>query len=652
MKKNSPEYIYEQYTNANGYFNNLGLKREIERAINFEEGRQWSTDPAIEEYPKLTLNIIKQIGKVRKSGIMQNEYGFLVNTNDFASIRKIQDFLKYLSNRANLKRLDLKALEDDYKKGTAIGYFYWDEEKRGFMQRSGGQMRYEMVDIRNFRVANPYIENIQDQEWIIMVKREKKNAIISKFPHIKLEDLATEGNLGTGDTEKIVPTMNEEEEIINLYTKFFRNKDGEVIYTITTKTHVIKPPTAINPYFIGNKEEMADTSSLFDNLTEKKIMELKKKDKRSKATWNLYPFVKLCLNKRDNNFYGIPIINEYIETQKSINNHFSIYDKALQDNVRGGWVYRKGVLDAEEITTESGQMVGLDLMPNEDISKALGRLPIANIPSDSSRYSEGLLSIQKQIAGVSNVQLGHADYSGQSAKQTQMLLQRAQENASDNATEFNEYKKEQAYIMFLFAKFYYDNEEFVIIKHGERSDDVIEYLGNEAFNGEDFVNQEIVVDIKVGPAASFSEYNNIEILGLMVQSGQLPFEAYVTMLPDGYISNKEELIEVASNNSKREIDALKQEIEQQAKVLEQFYNTYKKLEKDRDNIDNVIRENQRLKEEMAELVATSIKQTAETQENYRTLLEDTQQLLRQYQQTHGGKSATGSRSAFDFEEIE
>ena len=49
----------------------------------------------------------------------------------------------------------------------------------------------------------------------------------------------------------------------------------------------------------------------------------------------------------------------------------------------------------------------------------------------------------QEVAGSSNVQIGKADFSGQSGKQTEMLLARAKENASDTAMLFNEFKREQ-----------------------------------------------------------------------------------------------------------------------------------------------------------------------------------------------------------------
>ena len=91
--------IYEQFENANGFKTQLNLTKEINRSVLFENGKQWNMDEDIAEYPKITLNIIKQIGKTRKSNVMQNEYAYLINSTNFQSIRKIQDFLKYLASQ-------------------------------------------------------------------------------------------------------------------------------------------------------------------------------------------------------------------------------------------------------------------------------------------------------------------------------------------------------------------------------------------------------------------------------------------------------------------------------------------------------------------------------------------------------------------------
>lgn len=609
--------VYHEFEYANSFKEGIGLRKDITRSVLFENGKQWNMDEDIKDFPKITLNIIKQIGKVRKSNIMQNEYGYLVNSTNFKSVRKIQDFLKYLANCVNMKAKDLKALNDDYTKGTSIGYFYWDAEKRGFMHHSGGEMRYEVIDIRNFAVANPYIQSIQDQEWVIFVSREKINSLKKKYGEDI--DIYSDGNLYTIDTEFEPTAYHPEDELVNVYTKFYRNDEGQVFFTITTQTEILKEPTPLNPFYEGPSEEQPNTTSLQDEPTN---------DPRETEVWHLYPFARLCLNERDNNFYGLPITLEYIETQKSINNHYSVYDKALQDNVLGGYVFRKGVLDSAEVTTENGQMIELDTLPNEPIGNVFQRIPVANVPADSHNYSQSLVGMARNTAGASNVQLGQSDYAGQSGKQTQMLLQRARENASDNAMLFNEFKREQAYIMFLFSKFFYDNEQFVKIDHGFKEDNVKIYGGMDTFNGTEYMKDKVLIDIKVGASPSFSEFNNVEMLGLMVQSGQAPFEAYISLLPDGYISNKQELLKITKENSQKQIQALQQQLQQAQQVMQQMNQQYQKTQKDLKNIDTVIKENERLKSMMAEVSAKAIEKTNNSNKELKTMTSEMEKLLR------------------------
>lgn len=626
-KEKKTQQNYQQFELANGFKSSIGLLKEIERSVLFEGGKQWNMDEDIKDFPKITLNIIKQIGKTRKSNIMQNKYGYLVNSTNFKSIRKIQDFLKYLSEITNLRKKDLKAVDDDYKKGTAIHYFYWDAEKRGFMNNSGGEMRVEVVDIRNFAVANPYLQDIQDQEWVMLVTRERMNALKSKFPK-SAKDIVSDGRSYTSSTETNQSHVTNEEDFVNVYIKFFRNFEGQVFFEITTENTMLKEATPLNPFYekgLSRKEE-PNTTSVMDEVDREA-----QRDKRSKHVWNLYPFARLVLNERDNCFYGYPITMEYIESQKSINNHYSIYDKALQDNVLGGFVFRKGVIDANEITAENGQMIEVDTMPNERIDGAFGRIPVANVPQDSLGYSQGLVGMVRQVAGASNVQLGMSDYAGQSGKQTEMLLNRAKENSSDNAMLFNEFKREQANIMFLFAKFFYDNEAFTLVDHGMNEDNVKSYMGNNdggKFNGTEYLEDDVMIDIQVGSAPSFSEFTNLELLGLMVQSGQLPFEVYLSMLPDGYVSNREELKKLAENNSNKVIQQLQQELEQAKNVMQQMAKAYEQTAKDRDNIDTVVRENANLKSMLAEQTANAIKSVAEMSQKNQEMMMEMQNVLK------------------------
>jgi hypothetical protein len=606
--------VYREFEHATSFIDSLNLRRDIKRCVNFEAGNQWNMDEDVQDFPKVTLNIVKQIGKVRKSNVLQNEYGYLVSVDDLKSVRKIQDFLKHLADKLKLKQKELKIINDVFTKGTGIMYFYWDAEKNGFLSKSGGTLRAEVIDIRRFRVADPYIQDIQDQEYVIFTSRERLDSIKAKYG----VDVPPTAEDYTQETEKFVTSEDPQQDFTNVYTKFYRNEDGQVFFVITTETHLIKAPTPLNPYYEGSSKEQPNSMSTMDEMKNKKL---------GQQVFDRYPFASIVFDERDNCFYGIPGALEIIEAQKSINQHFSVYDKGIQDNVLGGFIHRRGVLGEQEITTENGQILQLDLLPGENWQNVFGRIPVNNIPSEALNYSSNLLGVVRQVSGASNVTIGAADYAGQSGKQTQMLLQRARENSNDLALVFNEFKKDQAYIMFLFSKFFYDNEAFSIVEHGYMKDNMRNYQGNDKFDGTQYVDKDVQIEIRVGPAPSFSEFSSMELLGLMVQSGQAPLEVYLTNLPDGYVNNKQELLDLLKENSQKQIQGLTQQLEQAQMVMQQMNEAYKRTQKDMQNIDTIIQENNRLKSMMADLSARAIEISKTASQENLTLTNDIQRLL-------------------------
>jgi hypothetical protein len=192
---------------------------------------------------------------------------------------------------------------------------------------------------------------------------------------------------------------------------------------------------------------------------------------------------------------------------------------------------------------------------------------------------------------------------------------------------FNEFKREEAEIMFLFSKFFYDNEDFSVVDHGFKQDNITTYEGMNKFNGQDYMGKDVMIDIKVGPAASFSEFSSVELLGLMVQSGQAPLEVYISNLPDNYVNNKQELLNMLRNNSQKQIQQLQQQLEQSKMIMDQMNKQYQKTQKDMQNIDTVIQENARLKSMMAEITAKMYEQNSSQAQKNAEMTKEMQQLL-------------------------
>lgn len=585
MNKADASRIREEFEKGTSFLSSLNLFNDIERCNNFLVGNQWSNNIDLRDYPKIVINVIRQIRDVQLSQILQNEYSFLVSSNNYKSNKKIQDFLKFISSKLKLRKLDLEAIEDTATKGTALMYFFWDGDKYNYATKTKGELRAEIVDIRNFRVANEYNANIQDQEWVIFSNVEKKVALSKKYGIKEIK-----GDLENYDKRQYV----DGDERVNVYTKFYRNEDGQVHFIISTSDMILKEATPLNPFYKGSKKAQEDTLKTPDTYEMNRIKE---------RTFNLYPFACLVLNRRDKCFYGIPSITEMIEAQKSINSHFALYEKALENNVIGGFIKKSGVMQDIEITTDNAQIWNVDLGPNERVGDVITRIPPANIPQDSLNYSNNLLGLIKSVNGASNVLIGQSDYSGQSGRQTAMLINRAKENSTSKAMLFNEFKKEQAEIMFLFSIFYYENVEFTLTKHGQEMDINTEYKGENSYNGEEYIEEDLMIDIKVSPSQTFSESASLEIAGLMVQSGQIDYKMYLKQLPDGYVNNRDELLKDIE-----EMEARKAEKEQ---LINQVQSLQKELEDSRKSVEEsveimgkayaVLEQNKKLKEMVIEL---------------------------------------------------
>ena len=176
-----------------------------------------------------------------------------------------------------------------------------------------------------------------------------------------------------------------------------------------------------------------------------------------------------------------------------------------------------------------------------------------------------------------------------------MLLERARENTSHYSYIFNEFKVEQAEVMFLFSKFYYDNEDFTIIKHGFQEDFEESYVGENKFNGREYMEDRVQISIKVGVAQSYSEYANLDLLGKMVQSGQAPLKTYILALNDNSF-NKQELLNALNENESMQINKLKQDLEAMQRQNQILVDAYNREKQSFENVHLIKQENERLKQ--------------------------------------------------------
>lgn len=637
VNKPKTQRIATLFENGQSYKNSLNLNQEITRSINFVEGKQWSNAEGTEDYPKIVLNYVKQIMKVRQGGILQNDYTFLINTLRFEDTKKIQYFLKYLYNTMRIRKKNLKVIADNFKKGTSGLYFYWDNDVFAPMAKQVGTLKAEVFDVRQLVVADPAIQDIQDQEWIIYNIREKVGALRKKYPN-KADEIFSDGYFELSETQREQMGEKDEDEQTNVYIHYYRNKSGDVCYSIHTQFIELKGETLLRPLREEEKEEDIDVEEMPSTLSTNDDRDNDDVEDNDHPVFGLYPFAVYVMDERDNIFYGQPGAYEFIEAQKSINAHFSNYDYAIGQNVLGGFVMKRGTLGDQEITTDNGQILELETLPGERISDVFGRIPVNNIPTDALSYSGVLGNNLRSVSGATNIQMGQADYSNQTAKATEMLLARARENSSDYAILFEEYMRDVAHVMFMFAKFYYERKEFNIVEHGNEKDSNTSFEGEEAFSGSDYEMDYVDFDIQVSPSQSFNETVLQQLAMMAVQTGNLKMLSVLKMLPYNTFPSFKELKDelIKEDNTTDIIRQQEEQLKQAQQVLQQMSEEYKKMQEKMGTMDVVVKENLRLKEEMMNVYAKSIEQVKDSTQNVLELQNEITRLLSIVNNMKGG----------------
>ena len=205
MIKLTPSSVFEEYEKSINFKNSIGKHGIFDQSIinqRFYVGDQWHGANCGNRRPLVRHNIIKRIGEFKMSQILGAPFSVKYGINGIPrqanlSSTPLKDRALGLENSKNIgddelnclneildkyylvtsKRLHLDAvlaaaLKDAYIFGTGIVYTYWD----GFVKTGTfkgnipvtGDIKTEVLDVRNVSFANPYEKDIEKQPFIII----------------------------------------------------------------------------------------------------------------------------------------------------------------------------------------------------------------------------------------------------------------------------------------------------------------------------------------------------------------------------------------------------------------------------------------------------------------------------------------------------
>lgn len=511
----------ELYDINSRFFANEKIIEYTNQNQNFYNGIQYP----LENYKnmiRIVENICKMDVDIKTSKVCGTPiYLAFTADNQHTNCTALREFDEYNCKKLHMDAHKKQAATNGFVNGTEITFVRWDPDDISYKGIYKGGLVLEHIDIRNFAVANPYIQDIQNQEWVmfwedypvesVRAMVEGKNEAEKKK---KMELIIPEDANGNPEDYKRPELINS--GLVRMYTRFFRVK-GDVYFMCSTETidlfnypHPLSKQTSksiIKEIVEDYKKKVKkgdledETSKVVDydidyenivNCSVSAEQITKKAYGKIKEKFSLYPFAIFRPSPRNRSFYGKSEIEGLIPAQKVVNYCLSMLAKCAENNAYSKIIVKPDALQGQEITNEPGQViVDYTQFSNTPGIKALESQPMPNGLFD---YVNGLISLTRLVNGFNEVMDGSVTNKDMSGYMLQQMIKQSNTSIEQIQKLFWIYYEDLAHIRLMFYKHYVDEAKYTI------------ELSDSEFEGEEQARIQMYNKLKNGgESAAFPE---------------------------------------------------------------------------------------------------------------------------------------------------
>ena len=324
----------ELYEKDSSYKDKTNLINHINKCQDFYNGKQFPE--ASNGMLKVVMNICKQMVDIKSSKICGTPiYLAYTADNPDTDCVALRQFDEYNREKLYQDEENQQAAINGFTNGTEITFLRWDDDDTTYKGIYKGGLKIEHIDPIQFAVENPYIQDVQNQKWVMFWSDMPVQAILDIMEYRKGEDKEKKREMLLQEARKSYNDDIVDKEIVNsalvrVFTRYFRI-DGEVYFTLETETVEIfacphplsrrlgkeKAKQLVKRYFKereedGVRDENGDLVKDFDidyedimvnsdpkdTLTDEKYKEIKEK-------FSLYPFAIFEPIRKNRSFFGI-----------------------------------------------------------------------------------------------------------------------------------------------------------------------------------------------------------------------------------------------------------------------------------------------------------------------------------------------------------
>lgn len=551
--ENVAEDIWAAYENSCSYMNSIGMRAQIQKNIDFYEGRQWPA-PTKDTLgmPRPIIDITSFTVDNKRANISGTPVKITFTSTDEAKAKTLNNYTEYWLRRVKFKNKLKKAVcRAAVDCGACFHVFY-----------QGGKLKLELIDVRNLHVSDPTSDDLQEMDWIIISSR-KPLSVVKKMAD---EDVELEGL--TEDDDNITGTETVEQEdtkLCTVLTRYFR-KDGEVYFETATKTNVINKARPIAP-----KKEAVKETDTYKEIAEKidellptpeptntPVAETKKQPKAE-----LYPVWYWRYKEKRGCFYGQSLVETLISDQKAINTSYGILLLGAQIEATGKTFVKDDALRGQSLTNNPLQVVTDYHVSGPGVYK----LSPAQLNTAGQVLIDTLIKYIRFTNNVTEINTGEAYGANASGSAIAQLQSQASGTTDTIREDLWEELEEFGLILKQEFGLYFRGETRKRFEYSKEVPDEFGVLAptkiSGEFDGEQYDNEESTlfdVQVKAVKGTRSSVSGDIQMLEAMLQAQMLTAIEFIEMYPEDALTEKDRLLSVLKAHTNEQLSVLQQKL--------------------------------------------------------------------------------------------
>ncbi len=508
-KELTAETVAKEYDKGCSFNSGINLYETVEANENFYIGKQWEGVQA-NGLPTPVFNFIKRIIlyvvastatdnlKMNASPLSSTGSTELGDLNRLTEVVNTQ--FEALFERNKMGKMTREFMRNAAVDGDACIYSWFDpDEETG--QTAKGAIKTEILENTRVIFGNPNERDPQKQPYIIISKREL------------VEDVKEQAKKHRGqDTDTIIEDSDETNNHFDSMT------DGK----ITTLVRFWK-----------------ENGTVWAMKTAGKAVVRPKWDTKMR----LYPLVWMCWDYVQNCYHGQAAVTGLIPNQIFVNKMFAMSMISLMTTA-----YPKVVYDRTRVARwDSG--VGKAIPVNGgDVSNVAKTIDPAVISPQVGEFINLAISLTKEFMGATDAALGDTRPDNTSAI---IALQKAS-SVPMELTKQNFYQcVEDLGNIWLDQMRVYYGSRYVDLKPTEEQKQQAAMMGivlpdiatPQVFDFSELETVPMSIKLDVGGSAYWSEIAQMNTLDNLLMQGQINIVDYLERVPNGYISNQQELVQ-------------------------------------------------------------------------------------------------------------